>query len=142
MQQICPITDKRIDEKVARINGIVTLLLVVLFIVFNFWVGLAFLVVDFAVRGFIDSKYSLVCKLSKYIAKALNFEPKAINAGPKIFAAQVGLVFTLVALVAFATGNLLFGLVTAGVLGFFSLLESAFGFCVACQLYPFFRKAN
>jgi len=142
MQQLCPITDKRIDERVARINGVITVLLVLLFVMFNFWIGLLFLAVDFSIRGFIDSKYSPICHLSKSIAKLMNFKPKLINAGPKIFAAQVGLFLAAMALVGFATGNSMFFLLVAGVLGFFSFLESAFGFCVACQLYPLFRKID
>jgi hypothetical protein len=142
MQQLCPITDRRIDERVARINGVITVFLVLLFVVFNFWIGLLFLALDFAIRGFIDSTYSPVCRLSKSIAKSMNYKPKLINAGPKIFAAQVGLFLAALALVGFAIGNSLFFLVVAGVLGFFSFLESAFGFCVACQLYPLFRKID
>lgn len=142
MQKICPITDKRIDERVARLNGVFTVLLVALFIAFNFWIGLLILIVDFAIRGFIDSKYSPICQLSKRIAKGFNSESKLINAGPKIFAAQVGLFLAAVALFGFAAGCSTFCLVVAGVLGFFSFLESAFGYCVACQLYPLFRKIN
>lgn len=142
MQNICPITDKRIDERVARLNGVFTVLLVALFIAFNFWIGLLILIVDFSIRGFNDSKYSPICQLSKRIAKGFNFESKLINAGPKIFAAQVGLFLAAVALVGFAAGCSTFCLVVAGVLGFFSFLESVFGFCVACQLYPLFRKIN
>jgi putative Mn2+ efflux pump MntP len=31
-------------------------------------------------------------------------------------------------------------IVVAVIMGVFSFLESAFGYCVACKLYPLFRK--
>lgn len=140
MQNVCPITDKRINEQVARLNAMFTVLLVSLFLAFKFWPGLAFLMVDFLIRGFVDSKYSLMAYSSKWLAKQMNLSPKMINAGPKIFAAQVGLFLTVVALVAFSFECNVICLLIAGVLGVFSFLESAFGICVACKLYPFLRK--
>lgn len=140
MQQVCPITDKRINEQVARLNGIVTVILVVLFILFEFWPGMLFLLIDFTLRGFIDNKYSPVCQFNIYLARSLNLTEKPMNAGPKIFAAQVGMLLSALALGAFALNCGTICLVIAGMLGFFSFLESAFGFCVACKLYPFIRR--
>ncbi|MDA3928357.1 MAG: DUF4395 domain-containing protein [Prolixibacteraceae bacterium] len=140
MINVCPITDSRINERVARLNAFVTVLLVASFLVFNVWYGLAFLAVDFLLRGFVDSKYSPICTMNKWIANKLNFSKKMTNSGPKIFAAQVGLFLSGFALLAFAfnCGTICF--VIVGVLGFFSFLESAFGYCVACKLYPFIRR--
>lgn len=142
MQAVCPITDQRINEKVARLNALFTFLLVIAFIVFKFWIGLAFLMVDFTIRGFINGKYSLMTKLNLQLVKALNMSPKMINAGPKIFAAQVGLVLSLTALIGFSIGCSSVCLVVVVILGFFSFLEAVFGYCVACKLYPIFRKIN
>jgi len=140
MQNVCPITDKRINEQVSRLNAFVTLILVTLFIVFKFWPGLLFLVIDFLIRGFIDGKFSPISQFNIWLAKQLNLSDKLINAGPKIFAAQVGLLLTTISLVAFAFNCGVICLVIAGMLGFFSFLESAFGYCVACKLYPFIRR--
>ena len=142
MQNVCPITDKRINEQVARLNALFTVFFVLLFIGFKFWPGLAFLMVDFLLRGFIDSKYSPVAVFSKWVAKQMNLSPRIINAGPKIFAAQVGSFLSMIALVAFAFGCHSICLVIAGVLGVFSFLESAFGICVACKLYPLIRRTS
>ncbi|MFA9390287.1 MAG: DUF4395 domain-containing protein [Prolixibacteraceae bacterium] len=140
MQNVCPITDKRIDEKVSRLNAFFTVIFVALFVAFDFWGGLVFLMVDFMIRGFIDSKYSPICQLNKWLGKYFNLPKKLINAGPKIFAAQVGLVLTIVSLIAYAFGCGVFCIIIAGMLGVFSFLESAFGYCVACKLYPFIRR--
>lgn len=140
MQAVCPITDKRINERVARINALITVLLVASFILFKFWGALVFLAVDFVLRGFFDSKCSLICITSKWIVTHFNLGGKVMNAGPKIFAAQVGMVLSVVSVTLFLSGFQIVGLIVASILGLFSFLESAFGYCIACKLYPLFRK--
>ena len=142
MHTVCPITNRNIDEHVARVNGVFTVILVLLFIVLQWWGGLVFLAIDFTIRGFVDSKYSVMCWISRRMLKLAKISPRLINAGPKIFAAQVGLVLSLVSLVAFFSGCGILCLALAGILGFFSFLESAFGYCVACKLYPLFRRVS
>ncbi len=140
MQKVCPITEKRIDENVARLNAFITVVFILLYIVFNFWAGMIFLLFDFTMRGFIDRQYSLIAQTNIKIVQALRLKPKLINAGPKIFAAQVGVLFTILIVLGLALNYTLFPLVLAGILGFFSFLELSFGFCVACQIYPFIRR--
>jgi hypothetical protein len=142
MQAVCPITDKRINERVARINALITVLLVASFIIFKFWGSLVFLAIDFILRGFFDSKCSLICITSKWIVSRFNIGGKIMNAGPKIFAAQVGMILSIIALALFFSGFQISGLIVASILGLFSFLESAFGFCVACKLYPIFRNGR
>lgn len=140
MQAVCPITDRSINEQVARLNALVTVLFVIAFLVFNLWDGILFMMIDFILRGFVDSKYSVVCQMNKWIASRLNLSPKMMNAGPKMFAAQVGVVFTVFILLGMVFDFRVFSQVVALILGVFSFMEFAFSFCVACQLYPFFRK--
>lgn len=141
MQSVCPITDKRINEQVARMNALFTIFLVLLFVIFNFWPGMVFLALDFMLRGFIDGKYSLLTIFSKTLAKGLDLPPRMINAGPKIFAAQVGLFISLIILSGYALNLTYLYEFMAAILGIFSFLESAFGICVACKLYPIIRKS-
>ncbi|MBS0012901.1 MAG: DUF4395 family protein, partial [Desulfobacterales bacterium] len=89
------------------------------------------------IRGFLKPGYSFFSLLSRSILRALNAQPAMTNAGPKIFAAKTGLVFTCgIGLLYFldmaAASN-----VFAAILGLFAFLEAAAGFCVACRLYPF-----
>jgi hypothetical protein len=67
-------------------------------------------------------------------------EELLINAGPKIFAARIGLVFSVIILLATLIGLITTALVFATILGIFSFLEAAFGICVACKLYPYVYK--
>jgi hypothetical protein len=134
---ICPISDKKINERVARVNGAFTVLLLLLFGFTGQWLIPAFLVVDFFIRSGNLSRFSPLGYSSRNIIKLLPVEELLINAGPKIFAARIGLAFSAVILVASATGMDLTALAFASVLGVFSFMEAAFGICVACKIYPF-----
>lgn len=140
MQAVCPITDTRINERVARLNAFSTVVLALGFLVLNFWGGLILLLIDFGIRGFGDNRYSIICQLNKLLVKKLNLSPKLINAGPKIFAAQVGFVLLALSSLALAFQLKTVALLLVGMLALFSFLEMAFGFCVACQIYPLIRK--
>lgn len=72
--------------------------------------------------------------------KLLSLEELFINVGPKIFAARIGLVFSVVILFASATEMHFTALAFAFVLGLFSFLEAAFGICVACKIYHFLYR--
>jgi Domain of unknown function (DUF4395) len=57
------------------------------------------------------------------------------DAGPPRFAQGVGLVFTIVALIGFATGALLVAQVAIGFAVVAALLNAVFGLCLGCELY-------
>ncbi|MEZ4604107.1 MAG: DUF4395 family protein [Desulfobacterales bacterium] len=67
--------------------------------------------------------------------------PKKTNAGPKLFAARVGFVFCFLIALLYFTGVTELSRVVAAMLIFFALLEAAFGFCVACRMYPYMPDA-
>ncbi|MGQ1948372.1 DUF4395 domain-containing protein [Geofilum sp. OHC36d9] len=133
----CPISERKINEQVARINAAFTVLFLIVFAYTGSLWFMAFMVIDFLLRGSSLAQYSLVGITSKQIVKLLPVEVQLINAGPKIFAARIGLLLTSVVLVATLFGLNTLALAVAGVLGLFSFLEAAFGFCVACKIYPF-----
>jgi len=137
---LCPISDKKINERVARLNGFFVLLLVSSFIVFPNLFVVGFMIIDFYLRANDLAKYSPVALLSRNIFKLLPLAVHPINAGPKIFAARIGLVFSVSIFVTYLAGFETASLVIAGVLGLCSFLESVFGFCVACEIYPFVYK--
>ena len=137
---ICPISDKKINERVARINAAFTVLLLIIFGLTSSVFLILFLAFDFLLRATSYSKFSLVGISSRNIVRYLPFDIHLINAGPKIFAARIGLVLSSVIIIATLAniGWLSFGI--AGILGLFSFLEAAFGICVACEIYPFVYK--
>jgi len=137
---LCPISDKKVNERIARVNAIITVLLLLSFIVTRNIFAIVFLAIDFFLRASGFSKYSLIAIASQNIVKWLNVKNHFINAGPKIFAARIGLVLTSLTILSLLLSFSSLSFVIAGILGLFSFLEGVFGFCVACQIYPVLYK--
>lgn len=133
----CPVSNKKVDERVARFNAMFTVFVLIAFgFTFNIFLIL-FLAADFLLRALEYSKYSPIVISSKFMLALFDADPNLINAGPKIFAARIGVTlgaFIMLALL-FNVHWLVIGL--AGILGLFSFLEFAFGICVACIIYPY-----
>lgn len=137
---LCPISINKIDENVARLNGTFTVLLLALFLITQSIVPIAFLFVDFLLRGAELGKYSLLAIVSKFLLNLFKVKKQPINAGPKIFAARIGVIFGFGILVTSAFQFSTFSLILTAVFGLCAFLEAAFSFCVACQIYPFVYK--
>ena len=140
MSLVCPISEYKTDENIARVNASITLLFVLLFLFTPYKWIIFLLLVDFILRRVIHGRYSYITRISKFTSGALGFKKVSINAGPKLFAANVG--FVLSALIAsfYFTGLVNVSFALAGILAFFTILESVFNICAACLLYPFVSK--
>ena len=133
----CPVSDKQINERVARINAAFTVLLLLVFLITRNMVPVMFLAVDFLIRATDYSKYSLVAISSRGIVKYLSINSLLINAGPKLFAARIGFLLSLLIIAAFLLKAFTLASSLTAILILFSFLESVFGLCVACEIYPF-----
>lgn len=136
MIQVCPITTKSVNEKATRINALFTVVLTTAYLLFNAQWILAVLLFDFLSRGFGFQQYSIFKIVSEYITELLNIQPTYTNAGPKQFAARIGALISLASLVTYFADLQVVSYGTAGILLFFSFLEAAFSFCLACKIYP------
>jgi hypothetical protein len=134
---ICPVSDKKVNEKAARINGAFTVLLLIVAGLTQSVIPLIFLTIDFIFRATDYSKYSLIGITSSGLVRYFGLNENIINAGPKLFAARVGIVFCSLAIFSIVLNSFGVAIVLAGMLGLFSFLEAAFGICVACEIYPF-----
>lgn len=137
---ICPVSDKKINERVARINATFTVLILLTFVITKSVLPVLFLVADFLLRAGEYSKFSLVGISSKGIVKYFAFEKVFINAGPKLFAARIGFFLSSIIAITFFLGFYFLAYSIAWVLVLFSFLEAAFGICVACEIYPYTYK--
>jgi len=133
---ICPISTKKIDENVARLNGALTVILLVIFVATQNIIPVIFLLIDFFLRSAELSLYSPLANFSKFILNSLGIKKNTINAGPKIFAARIGVIFSLMIIISNLTGYETACYIFSAIFGFCAFLESAFGYCVACQIYP------
>jgi len=137
---ICPISSQKVDENVARLNGAFTVLILAIFVYYQISILILILLLDFTLRSFELSNYSPLAITSKYIVEKLNIKKRIINAGPKIFASRIGVVFNLAIAFSYLLGFVNTSIIIVGIFAFCAFLEAAFGFCVACKIYPFVYK--
>ena len=134
---LCPVSDKKINESVARVNGGLTVLLLLLSGLTNSIIPVVFLAADFLLRASDYSRYSLLGISSRGIVRYFGLNENIINAGPKIFAARIGFVFTTLIILSYLLNSYIPAVGLGAVLGLFSFLEASLGLCVACEIYPY-----
>jgi hypothetical protein len=140
MSLICPISDKYIDENTARMNAFFALSQIIIFFLTPFKWIIFLLAADFLLRRILQGRYSVISRISVLTTGALALKKIRINAGPKLFAANVGFMLSLLTAIFLYAGLPYVSYVLAGTLAFFTLLESVFNICAACILYPFVSK--
>jgi hypothetical protein len=141
MNESCPInTGRSINEQAARLNALLTLVLVILFIVFYQPLIVVLLALDFFIRGFSRPEYSVLSAVSVRALKLLHIMPRPVNAGPKIFAAKIGFIFTAAVLISAYIGFKPTALIISCVLAVCAFLEAFFGYCVGCRFYSVYTK--
>jgi len=136
----CPVSVKRTQEKAARLSGLFTAGLILVFAFTGNILPIVFLFADFFLRACELSQYSPIAITSKGIIRQLGLNSYLINAGPKIFAARIGFVLCFLVLLSTLFHLNLAAWTLAGILGLFSFLEGAFGLCIACEIYPFVHR--
>ena len=140
MSLVCPISDSYVDEYTARLNALISFALVLTFFLTPFKWIIFLLAADFLLRRIRQGRYSLIARISTLTTGALSLKKIRINAGPKLFAANVGFALSILAAVFYYTGFHSVSYTLAGILAFFTFLESVFNICAACILYPFVSR--
>lgn len=138
VMEACPISNDSRNEPVVRaVAALVAVLTLIAVVLEPLWAAMVLvaLAADFGIRGFARPRHSPLATLGRIIVNALGLPPKPVNAGPKRFAARVGLIMSAAAAVLFAVGAVDAARVVAGVLVACAALEAVFAFCVGCKLY-------
>lgn len=139
-KNFCPVSSLMIDERRSRVNAALSLLvLVIYFYTLSFW-WVLLLGIDFALRGFGRGAISPIAISAGWLVKIFHLQNGKINAGPKIFAARIGFVFCALVVLFLLLSLPITALIFAAILTFFAFLEAAFGFCMACYIYPYVLK--
>lgn len=131
----CPIDFVTVNENRIRFIAMLVLLLAIAFSLTGYWPIFAFLTLDFALRAFNFSQFSLLAIVAGWLVKGLGIKNKPTDRGPKRFAASIGMVFSAAILIMFLTGGHVEALLMTFALMLFAFLESAVGLCVGCYLY-------
>jgi len=127
----CPIGREQVDGNVARaIATVVCLLLAIdISLGFTMWIPL-FLATDFFIRISAMKQWSPLRILTNFVLRFIGVPVKLQNAAPKIFAAQLGLLFSvlLVALYPWSPSGIQYSV--AGAFALCAFLEASFGYCL------------
>lgn len=129
-----------INAKVARLNAGFTFLLSILFIFSTWKFAIVILVFDFCVKVFAHPRYAPTTYFSRYILESFDVKPKFIFAPPKLFAAKIGLGFSVFAFVLYLMDFESASFVVCGILAIFAALEAVWEFCMGCWLYSYLAK--
>jgi hypothetical protein len=136
-QLVCPISDEKINERVTRINALIGILLLIGGFVSGSVIFPALLMIDFYIRAFTKARFSPVSYFSYQMTNMLQLDKKVIDKAPKIFAARLGFLMTLLITLLMLSGLNLAALLVGGVLVFFASLELALAICVGCVIYTY-----
>ncbi|OQA51946.1 MAG: hypothetical protein BWY43_00749 [candidate division WS2 bacterium ADurb.Bin280] len=131
----------KVDENVARLNAAMVVIMSILFIFttsLNY--ALVILVFDFFVKVFAHPRYAPTSYFSRYILHSFKIKPKPIFAPPKLFAAKVGLVFSLSTFILYLVGFEMASYIVCSLLAIFAFLEASIKFCMGCWLYSYLNK--
>lgn len=134
---ICPISTQKANENVVRITAFWVIMLTGIFILEPNPYIPAYLAIDFYIRAFTKLKYSPLSWLSAGIARWLKLEPHWIDKAPKIFAARVGLLFSILMGAMALFGLTVPAVVIGSVLVLFAFLECGLNFCAGCWVYTY-----
>lgn len=135
---VCPISDKVMNEYIARFNAFFTVVFLAVFLITGNLIPVIFLLFDFLLRAKLLTKYSPFAIISTQVISFFKIKNKPVNAGPKIFAVRFGVFFNISIFLLMILGFSTIALAVAVIFAFFAFLEAAFGFCVACKVYPYF----
>ena len=142
MEKSCPIVYQRVDENITRLNAFIVFTGLVLFVFFPIkWIIIP-ITTDFIIRVFFGVKNSPICHGLKWGLNKMQEEPHLVNAGPKQFAAKIGLALTsTLSLLYIFDFTLTYEII--GVISFIAVgAEAFFGYCIACKVYNLLQKAG
>jgi len=134
---ICPVSSERVDENRVRFTALGVVLLTAVFLFTGSVIVPAFLVVDFYIRAFTRMRYSPLSFLADRLIGLIGPEPVWIDKAPKMFAARVGLMFSVLMVAASLLNMPILATASGSILVLFAFLECGVNFCAGCWVYTY-----
>jgi hypothetical protein len=136
-QLICPVSPERVDENRVRATALGVVVTMGAYFVTGNALFPALLVVDFFIRAFTKLSYSPLSYLAHLFVKLTGTQPVYIDKAPKIFAARIGMILTLITTLGAWMHLPLLAYTSGSVLVLFAFLECGLNFCMGCWLYTY-----
>jgi hypothetical protein len=102
MLRICPVSEKHVNENLSRLNASFSVICIAALILSKHPVFIFIPFVDFFLRNIFEGRINPIIWLNKRLFDYFSLPINLINAGPKIFAARIGLVLSFVSTLVFA----------------------------------------
>lgn len=138
----CPITGDQKDNTTIRVVAGLVSTITIMTILIGLYISttiaaviFGLLALDFIIRGFILPKYSPVAIIAGKLVLTLKLRQRMVDSGPKIFAARIGVLFTLSSTVLYINGNVTAASIVAGILLVCAGMEALLDFCLGCRIY-------
>lgn len=132
-----------LNENTIRIVAFLVAISAAVYLISDNITPFVLLTIDFAARAFGFKQYSILRFIADKLNNVLfNGIKKPIFAPPKMFAAKIGLLFSVSILILYFIGFQFAANILAAVLIAFALLESIGNICVACYLYSFMYRTG
>lgn len=132
---ICPVSPERVDENRVRATALGVVVVMGLFFMTGNALIPALLAVDFFIRAFTGLSFSPLSWVGHMAVKAISTRPVPIDKAPKVFAARIGFLLTLIITAASLLGLPILASVVGGTLVLFAFLECGLNFCMGCWIY-------
>ena len=134
---MCPVSPERVDENRVRVTALgVIVTMGGYFITGNVLIP-ALLVMDFFIRAFTRFKYSPLGWLAHLTVKVLGIQVILIDKAPKMFAARIGFILTMITSLAALLDLSCLSYILGSVLVLFAFLECGLNFCMGCWIYSY-----
>jgi len=140
----CPISNRRVDAKMARTVSFQVALFTTLFLYTHYFSLAVFVLFDFSIRALRKEDFSPFYRIGQVVLDTFNVEPKLCDELPKRFALYLGLIVSFCIVFFYVLGLFLpefveytfYPVVIISVLLIiFALLEAFLGFCMGCKIY-------
>ena len=136
-QMICPVSTERVDENRVRATALGVVVTMGLFLMTGLWIFPAFLAIDFFIRAYTSSPFSPLSWLGGRLVRLLGTRPVWIDKAPKVFAARIGFLFSMLTLAAALPGLDMLAFISGATLVLFAFLECGLNFCMGCWVYTY-----
>jgi len=134
---ICPVSPERVDENRVRVTALEVVIIMGSYFITGNAVFPAILVVDFFIRAFTRLPFSPLSWLALQFVKLFGTEPVWIDKAPKVFAARIGTILTLLTTLGALFNWYLMSYIMGSVLILFAFLECGLNFCMGCWVYTY-----
>ena len=134
---ICPVSPERLDENRVRVTALGTVVLMGSYFITGSWLFPALLVIDFYIRAFTGLPYSMLSWIARVVVQLSGTRPVLIDKAPKVFAARIGFILTLLTAAGALLEWQLLAYITGSVLVIFAFLECGLNFCMGCWVYTY-----